>query len=111
MCILGEERDALSSWPFLSRVFTHLKEIMLYRRRAGRQVDVPADDREGTALHALLDGRGNVEDVVPAAPEPKPKPRVNKGGSVSNGFISMGKHDLNACTMDLSMVTLGFTPT
>ena len=51
VCILGEERDALSSWPFLSRVFTYLKEIMLYRRRAGRQVDVPADDREGAALH------------------------------------------------------------
>ena len=84
--------------------------IMLYRRRAGRQVE-SADDRDNAALHPVLDGRGNVEDVVPAAPEPKPKPRVNKGGSVSNGFISMGKHDLNACTMDLSMVTLGFTPT
>ena len=84
--------------------------IILYCRRAGRQVK-SADDKDNAALHAVLDGRGNVEDVVPAAPQPKPKPRVNKGGSVSNGFISMGKYDLNAYIMDLSMVTLGFTLT
>ena len=56
----------------------------------------------------MLDGRGNVEDVVLAVPQPKPKPRVNKGGSVSNGFISMGKYNLNTYIMDLSMVILGF---
>ena len=33
--------------------------IMLYRRRAGRQVE-SADDRDNVALHAVLDGRGNV---------------------------------------------------
>ena len=41
-CLIWD--DLLHSWLFLSRALTYLREIMLYRRRAGRQVDVPVAD-------------------------------------------------------------------
>ena len=61
VCILGEERNAFSLWPSFFECL-----IILCCRRAGRQVE-SADDRDNAALHAVLDGRGNVEDIALAA--------------------------------------------
>ena len=55
--------------------------------KGGRQVDVPVADSDNAVLEPLEDGRRNVQDVVPASPQPKPKPRVNKGMVVKMVFF------------------------